>query len=924
MTPKVRFTLKNRRRLLAALDASQQRLEAMVAERDDKIASLSGFIEQLGNPVITTDSGLIITGWNRGAERVFGHCADLALGQRLDIIFNPNADKPDFRALALQPGDSTNREFSLQLRHASGKTVFAHLSLTLMRGGDGAVDSMILNIVDTSTEQAALGRAQESETRYRTLFELSPDAIVELQGDQIFDCNHSALEIFGYDSKEAFIDAGLVDRSPPLQPGGEESRTLALQYFQTCARAGHVSFEWVFRRASGEDFPAEVRIARGDFDGIRRFQAHIRDISQRKRNEETIRSHDYMLEQILDHLPVAVFVKDVNNEFRYILNNRKSVEMFEAQDKTVLGQTDFDASEFSEASTVRQQDLEIARTGQPFHNPEQLLQKPSGESLYLDTQKILITDSAGMPSLILGVSEDISERKDTEKALKTSEKRFRALAANVPVGIFLTDPRGACIYVNEYWQKMTGLNGQQAAGNGWIKALHADDVEAVTTDWWLFTEGRKEFALEYRFVCPQGHVTWVAGKAVAFRNEDDQIVGFLGSITDITQSKQFEHDLRLSSEEAQRANVAKSEFLSRMSHELRTPMNAVLGFGQLLQMNSENLTADQLEGVEHILAGGQHLLNLIEDVLDYARIDTGRVSINLRRTSTASVLRDSVAMVAARAENDNIEIILPDGPVADVLADPRRLQQVLVNLLSNGIKYNRSGGSVEVAVATRPDSTVRISVKDTGTGIQPAERSRLFEPFERVINPNVSIEGTGIGLSICRRMMALMGGQIDFASTYGEGATFWIDLPAAELMDGIATFPDDAGYAVRTADFAGLRLLYVEDDMASIRLLTKIAQSIPGCEFFATSSALDGVALARSSRPDLVLMDINLPGLNGFDALRMLRDDKQTAHIPVVALSAGALPDLIRKGTEAGFACFLTKPLRIESLFQAIATVRGK
>jgi PAS domain S-box-containing protein len=340
-----------------------------------------------------------------------------------------------------------------------------------------------------------------------------------------------------------------------------------------------------------------------------------------------------------------------------------------------------------------------------------------------------------------------------------------------------------CIYANTRWLVLTGLDERQAGGTGWHKTIHPEDRDRYLGDWREFVAHGASFAQECRFVHRNGEVSWVSCDAVHFQNEAGQTVGQLITITDITERKRFELQLRASRDEAERANRAKSDFLSRMSHELRTPLNAILGFGQLLEMSANNFTDSQKMGIACILTGGGQLLELIDDVLDFSRIDGNHVTFEIQRTHTAEVVRRALAMAAPMAERAGLTLVPPASAAPDVLADEGRLLQVLTNLLSNAIKYNRPGGLVRVFHESPEDDMVRLVVQDSGRGIRPEDRPRIFEPFERVANQDAFVSGTGIGLSICKRVMELLGGSIDFASDFGTGSSFWIDLPSAGAPD---------------------------------------------------------------------------------------------------------------------------------------------
>ncbi|MEM9489830.1 MAG: ATP-binding protein [Myxococcota bacterium] len=392
-------------------------------------------------------------------------------------------------------------------------------------------------------------------------------------------------------------------------------------------------------------------------------------------------------------------------------------------------------------------------------------------------------------------------------------------------------------------------------------------------------------------------------------------------------------------DQAERANAAKSELLSRVSHELRTPMNAILGFAELMvEDEDEPLTEQQKESTDQILQAGWHLLKLIDEVLDIAKIEAGRMQLSIESVIAASVLDEALALIEPMAAERQITVRskLSAQPVA-VLADPVRLKQILLNLLSNAVKYNRDGGLITVEVKvrattqtghggdgdepgdSRADDRVTISVRDTGHGMSQSELKSVFEPFTRHRNA-ARIEGTGIGLSITRQLVHLMQGEIGVDSALEVGTRFWITLPAGQVSAAssperrrqVTTRPSEA----RTGP---LTILYVEDNPANIKLLERvISRSWPQAELLSVHNAELGLDIARARRPQLILMDISLPGMSGYEALAELRGDERTADIPVIALSANATTRDVAKGQKAGFAAYLTKPLQIEHLIEAV------
>lgn len=373
-------------------------------------------------------------------------------------------------------------------------------------------------------------------------------------------------------------------------------------------------------------------------------------------------------------------------------------------------------------------------------------------------------------------------------------------------------------------------------------------------------------------------------------------------------------------DEARNANQAKSAFLSSMSHELRTPLNAILGFAQILTSEALPTTdAQKKEFANHILKSGRHLLTLINEILDLAKVESGTISLSMEPVALAEVLDECRTMVEPLAAGRGIRVLFPPAVDAVLLADRTRLKQVLLNLLSNAIKYNRDAGAVVLDCVQLTPARMRISVQDTGMGLRADQLDSLFQPFNRLGQEAGAQEGTGIGLVVTRRLVELMGGAIHVSSSPGVGSVFSIELGTTRPLashDGILAQPAEP--VLERGAGAPHLVLYVEDNPANLKLIEEIVRFRPDLRLIAAADGTGGLALARERRPDIILMDLNLPGMSGYEVLAELRRDAQTAAIPVIALSANAMASDIERGLAAGFFRYLTKPVDIDRFNEAI------
>jgi signal transduction histidine kinase/CheY-like chemotaxis protein len=407
----------------------------------------------------------------------------------------------------------------------------------------------------------------------------------------------------------------------------------------------------------------------------------------------------------------------------------------------------------------------------------------------------------------------------------------------------------------------------------------------------------------------------------ALRDDYGEIIGYLLIGTDNSARKRVESELNAAMAAAEKANRAKTEFLSGVSHELRTPLNAILGFAQLMESGASPPTPPQKRSLDQILKAGWYLLELINEILDLSLIESGKVTLSREPVSLVQVMLECRAMIEPQAQKRGIGMTFPrfEFPYF-VTADRTRVKQVLINLLFNAVKYNKPGGAVAVEYTLRPNDSIRICVRDTGAGLAPEQLAQLFQPFNRLGKEAGAEEGTGIGLVVTKRLVELMEGAIGAESTVGVGSVFWIELSltAAPLL------------AVREAEGAALvrpqvpdgtparTLLYVEDNPANLELVEQLVARRPDLRLLSAADGNLGIEFARAYQPEVILMDINLPGTSGIEAMKILRADPSTAHIPIIALSANAMPHDIEKGLAAGFFNYLTKPIKVNQFMDVL------
>jgi PAS domain S-box-containing protein len=643
----------------------------------------------------------------------------------------------------------------------------------------------------------------------------------------------------------------------------------------------------------------------------------IREMRSIANHTAALEMSEQNFRQIFEEAPIGMAV--VGLDERFTKANNVLCDMVGYSEQELMERTPLDITDPDDLNLSEQLAQEM-RSDTGHSCVEKRYINKNGDVLWATRTGCIIRDEIGKPQHFLIMIEDISERKRAEEALRENKRELEtALHANQLIMdnsqdvICTVDEEGRFLTINAACEQLWGYTPAELVGHHYIDFVHAEDRPKS-----------KHVEAELKI---DGKVTDFVNRYV---HKDGTLVDVLWSASwsetdkkhfcvahDVTERTRMEKALREAKEEAERANSAKSEFLSRMSHELRTPLNAILGFGQLLERYKPSEV--QKDCISHIVNAGRHLLNLINEILDIARVESGRFQFSLEPVSVEQGVEEAIGLVRPLAAERKIKIERTDliGSSPSILADRQRFKQVLLNLLANAVKYNRDAGRVIVDLARQPDERFRISISDEGPGIPADKHSRLFSPFDRLGAEATGSEGTGLGLALSKRLVEAMGGTIG-VSAPASGSCFWIEFP---LVKGVADRLDSsriAGAQLLTLDGEVKTLLYIEDNLSNLSLVEHLLGKCPPIKLISAMQGLLGLELALRHKPDLILLDIHLPDIGGAEVLARLRAEQLTRDIPVVVLSADATKSQINRLLAAGAKDYLTKPLDVDHFLKVI------
>jgi PAS domain S-box-containing protein len=725
-------------------------------------------------------------------------------------------------------------------------------------------------------------------------------------------CSPAVAEVLGYRPEELeHVDLeSLVhpdDLGSPTDdvedfPRGGDPRTLDVR-----CRCRDGSWRWL-------EWSGSWDAARGLLYGA------ARDVTARHVARETARANDRLVQAILDHSSAAISVQD--SEGRFVLVNDAFLEVFGVARPEVLDHTR--AEIWGDGTSEDDVERSVLHSGRSVVRDD-FVETAQGLRTLM-TVRFPLRDGDDAVIGVASIATDVSERTDAERVLAERERVLDTILRACPDIVTLLDRDGRVREISQAAARILGyhiddvVRADSRVSDDSGALVHPDDFERVRGDYRRMLSSEKaQLDLRYRVRHGGGHWVTLDTRGQCIVGEDGQVAGAVVVSRDVTADLAFEEELEEALSVAELASTAKSEFLSRMSHELRTPLNSVLGFAQLLGL--DELDAQQQEAVGHIITAGHHLLGLIDEVLDIARIESGRLELSLDPTPVLEVVMDAVDIARPLAEDRQVTIDVDTGDGlagAHVRADRQRLLQVLLNLLSNGVKYNCAGGTVSVEVRRRHHRT-ELVVRDTGPGIDAADLHRVFAPFDRLGAERSGIEGTGVGLTLTKQLVEEMGGAIALSSAPGEGATFTVSLrnaPPPSASDRIAR-PAPPCRPVE----GGLHVLHIEDNHANLELVEQVLSRAGGVDLYAAMSGSLGLELAAERRPDLVLLDLHLPDMPGTEVLDCLRGDPATADVPVVVVSADATPTTVRQLRASGVLAYLTKPIDVQELLRVVELV---
>lgn len=899
----------------------------------DSTALVQTILATVADAIVTFDvrTNLIET-VNASAEKMFGYSSSELIGKRFSSIVPELAEDGGsldyYKASQEERMNGLIREVSGQRK--DGQHFPMEIAVSEMRlGGQRYFTGVLRNITARKHAEATM---RESEDRYRNLF-------------NTIDEGFCTIEMIYQDGKAVNFRFLEVNPSFEKQSGlhGVTGKTI-LELVPDYDPAWFEIYGKVVATREPIRVAQEVDALNRCFDvyacsdkkpDSKKVIVLFTDITERMRSEKALRDSDERVRLATEATGVGIW------EWNLITNTLHwDAQMFRIYgvEPTADGMVEYNdwASYIYPADLqIQQEALQRAiRSGSRSIREFRITPADHAGIRHIRSVETMRTNERGQIESIVGTHLDITERKRIENTLRENERHLRVVIDALPVAIYTTDADGALTHFNQAAVEFSGQT-PQLGNDQWCRdmKLWRPDGAAMSYNQSPMAialhEDRQILGAEAIAERPDGSRVWFTAHPTPLHDADGKLIGGINMLIDVTERKRLDKvllenniELKKAKNLADKANLAKSDFLSNMSHELRTPLSAILGFAQLMAGSKTPPTPSQKRSIDQILQAGWYLLDLINEILDLTLIESGKLSFSMEQVSIPVLMQECYMMIEPQAIQRKITLDFQT-PATDIIVkgDHTRLKQVLINLLSNAVKYNRERGTVTVTCNEFAPGFIRLGVEDTGEGLSSDKIAQLFQPFNRLGKENSAVEGTGIGLVMTKRLIELMGGKIYVDSTPGTGTLFSIEL---ELINNNQVVnineSDNDDFILRQPKKIAHThtLLYVEDNPANLMLIEDILASRSDINLLSARDGYAGIELARSALPDLILMDINLPGINGTEALKILAKDPLTSHIPVIALSANAIPRDVEKGLASGFFRYLTKPIKINEFIDTV------
>lgn len=902
----------------------------IIKQRRNSDRLFSAIFETTNEAVIVANERGLIVLWNRGAEGIFGHAASEIIGSSLLQVFPDQFHESDIlqalkgRSVEYQTPLKDNDEIFGKTKN--GREFPIELTYTEWADEDHKYHGFIIRDVserhkaEVALEQNRKELAQKTKLLQAT-FDNIDQGFVVWDDDQKLAAVSQKCREFWYDPPEEVTAPGAPMEKLLLHLAGKgafgpgDPEEIVEQHYQRIIDAGNKSEEEITLLDE-----RLLHVKRFPIPGVGRV-AKYTDITEEREFENRLIESQNRFRDFASSAGDRFWETDEEFRFTYLSDMPSTSDRPPAEELLGVKRWEIDGLDMNDESWAQLKETIKAR--EPIRGFQSRRVRADGKVKWIRMNAIPFYDKEGEFKGYRGTNSDVTEYMEAQ----IIRSRVFSAMESLEAGFVLWGADRKLIACNNTFKKQQGETAKYLEPGidfeTYINLVAAEQIEdgeeIVDTEKWI-KDRVEEFTLEF----VDREVKYTDDNWLRIRKRQLSDGSMLAFHQDINDIKRHEQQLSLAVESAEKANRAKSEFLSSMSHELRTPMNAILGFGQLLENNpKEPVTEMQAGHIRQILKGGEHLLDLIDQVLELSKIESGALNLEWEHFYPSEVFRECLELVAPMAEKRSVTMSGNQGDIAGIRVDRKKFMQIILNLMSNGIKYNNEGGELNFGCKPMTGDQVRIFVNDTGPGIPIEKQNKIFQPFNRLGRERTEIEGTGIGLTITKKLVEAMNGQIGFESTPGIGSTFWVDFPEiseADLTEQEDKTESDQSDPIQGASPNGV-VLYVEDNIANLELMQAVIERLPNLNLMSAENAEIGISMAEEYRPNLILMDINLPGMDGIDALGKLRQNGRTKEIPVIAVSAAAMPKEIERGKAAGFDEYVTKPIDVPKILNAISNL---